>query len=126
MSIRKGKSISFAGKSNNIKTYITTNNAEIALNLTHVDVSVYHSTPSVANTFFIQFSASNEFDENDLEDALEQNITQFLLELGTGFAYMGREFKINVGNNEEFIDMLFYNTSVHAYVVIEIKAFTNS
>lgn len=62
-----------------------------------------------------------DYNEKELKDALVKNIENYLLELGTGFAYMGREFKINVGNSEEFIDMLFYNTSIHAYVVIEIK-----
>lgn len=62
-----------------------------------------------------------DYNEKELKDALIKNVENYLLELGTGFAYMGREFKIDVGNSEEFIDMLFYNTSIHAYVVIEIK-----
>jgi len=62
-----------------------------------------------------------EYNEKELKDALIKNIENYLLELGTGFAYMGREFRINVGDSEEFMDMLFYNTNVHAYVVIEIK-----
>lgn len=62
-----------------------------------------------------------DYNEKELKNALIKNIENYLLELGTGFAYMGKEFKIDVGNSEEFIDMLFYNTSVHAYFVIEIK-----
>jgi len=62
-----------------------------------------------------------DYNEKELKDALIKNIENYLLELGTGFAYMGREFRINVGNSEEFIDMLFYNTNIHSYVVIEIK-----
>ena len=43
------------------------------------------------------------------------------MELGTGFAYMGREVRIEVGDTEKFIDMLFYNTQRHCYVVVEKK-----
>ncbi|WP_242939631.1 PDDEXK nuclease domain-containing protein [Pseudobutyrivibrio xylanivorans] len=42
-------------------------------------------------------------------------------QLGTGFAYMGREVRIEVGETEKFIDMLFYNTKRHCYVVLEVK-----
>ncbi len=63
----------------------------------------------------------DDYDEKELKIALIKNIEQYLLELGTGFAYMGKEYRINVGKSEEFIDMLFYNTSIHAHVVIEIK-----
>ena len=52
---------------------------------------------------------------------LIDNIQKFLLELGTGFAYLGREYRLVVDSTEQFIDMLFYNTRVHAYVVIEVK-----
>lgn len=62
-----------------------------------------------------------ECDEKELKDALITNIERFLLELGTGFAYMGREYRLKLGEDEEFCDMLFYNTSIHAYVVVEVK-----
>ena len=62
-----------------------------------------------------------EYDEKDLKDALVNNISKFLIELGTGFAYMGKEFRIVVGNKEQFIDLLFYNTTAHCYIVIEVK-----
>ena len=61
------------------------------------------------------------YNEKKLKDALIDNIQRFLVELGTGFAYMGREYRIDIGGKEEFIDLLFYNTRVHAYVVIEVK-----
>ena len=61
------------------------------------------------------------YSEKKLKDALIDNIQRFLVELGTGFAYMGREYRINIGDKEEFIDLLFYHTRVHAYVVIEVK-----
>ena len=66
-------------------------------------------------------SLEEEYTEKELKDALIKNIERFLLELGTGFAYLGREYRLVVGETEQFIDMLFYNTQVHAYVVIEVK-----
>lgn len=59
--------------------------------------------------------------EKELKDALMNNISQFLLELGTGFAFVGREYRLEVGDTEQFIDMLFYNITLHCYVVIEVK-----
>ena len=51
-----------------------------------------------------------QYDEKELKDALINKVNNFLMELGTGFAYMGREVRIVVGKVEKFIDMLFYNT----------------
>jgi len=62
-----------------------------------------------------------EYDEKELKDALMDNLQKFLLELGTGFAFVGREYRLEVGNTEQFLDMLFYNISLHCYVVIEVK-----
>lgn len=62
-----------------------------------------------------------EYDEKELKSALISNIERFLLELGKGFAYMGREYRLNLGEEEEFCDMLFYNAVAHAYVVVEVK-----
>lgn len=66
-------------------------------------------------------SIAENYREKELKDALENNIAKFLLELGSGFAYMGREYRIKVGSTEQFLDMLFYNTKLHCYVVVEIK-----
>lgn len=62
------------------------------------------------------------FKEKELEDALVANVTRLLLELGTGFAYMGRQIRLQVGSQEIFPDLLFYNTKIHAYCVVELKA----
>jgi predicted nuclease of restriction endonuclease-like (RecB) superfamily len=64
---------------------------------------------------------TENYREKELKDALIQNITKFLLELGTGFAYVGREYRLQIGQTEKFIDMLFYNLNLRCYVVIEIK-----
>lgn len=64
---------------------------------------------------------SQEYSEKELKDALMDNIQKFLLELGSGFAFVGREVRIEVGATEKFIDMLFYNIKLHCYVVLEVK-----
>lgn len=61
------------------------------------------------------------YDEKELKDALMANVQNFLLELGMGFAFVGREYRLDVGNTEQFLDMLFYNIFNHCYVVVEIK-----
>ncbi|MBQ9475924.1 MAG: DUF1016 family protein [Bacteroidales bacterium] len=66
-------------------------------------------------------AVTQPYRENELKKALEDNIRQFLLELGSGFAYMGREYRLVVGDTEQFIDLLFYNTQIRSYVVIEVK-----
>lgn len=64
---------------------------------------------------------TGKYNEGKLKDALLGNISQFLLELGTGFAYVGKEFKLQIGTKEKFIDLLFYNLKLSCYVVIEVK-----
>lgn len=59
--------------------------------------------------------------EKDLEQKLVQHISQFLLELGKGFAYMGRQFLLRVGNKEYRTDLLFYHTKLKCYIIIELK-----
>jgi len=59
--------------------------------------------------------------ERELEAGLIQHITQFLLELGAGFAYIGRQVPLQVGERDFFIDLLFYHTRLHCYVVVELK-----
>lgn len=49
------------------------------------------------------------------------DVQKFLLELGTGFAFVGREYRLEVGQTEQFLDMLFYNIQNQCYVVVEIK-----
>lgn len=61
------------------------------------------------------------YNEQILKDALLANISQFLLELGTGFAYVGKEYRLQIGQKEKFIDLLFYNLNLSCYVVIEVK-----
>jgi predicted nuclease of restriction endonuclease-like (RecB) superfamily len=59
--------------------------------------------------------------EREIENALIRHVSRFLLELGTGFAFVGRQFRLEVAGDEFFIDLLFYHTRLKRYVVIEIK-----
>lgn len=61
------------------------------------------------------------YNERILKDALLNNITTFLTELGTGFAYVGKEYRLKIGKKENFIDLLFYNLNLSCYIVIEVK-----
>lgn len=63
-----------------------------------------------------------EAQERDIENALTEHITRFLLELGAGFAYVGRQVPIEVGGEDFFIDLLFYHLKLRCYVVLELKA----
>ena len=59
--------------------------------------------------------------ERDIENALVKDITKLLLELGTGFAFIGNQYHLNVGGDDFYIDLLFYNLNLRCYVVIELK-----
>ncbi|MGR7921609.1 PDDEXK nuclease domain-containing protein [Zobellella denitrificans] len=63
-----------------------------------------------------------EANERAIEDAIVGHITQFLLELGAGFAFVGRQVHIEVGGDDFFIDLLFYHLKLRCYVVVELKA----
>jgi len=64
---------------------------------------------------------TKQHSERELEQGLIEHITHFLLELGAGFAYMGKQYPVQVGEREFFIDLLFYHTQLHCHVVIELK-----
>jgi hypothetical protein len=59
--------------------------------------------------------------EREVEQALVRHVTRFLLELGAGFAFVGRQVLLDVGGDEFFIDLLFYHLKLRCYVVIELK-----
>lgn len=59
--------------------------------------------------------------ERDIEEALVRDVTKLLLELGTGFAFLGNQYHLNVGGDDFYIDLLFYNLNLRCYVVIELK-----
>ena len=64
---------------------------------------------------------TKKYNEKQLKNALLTNITNFLIELGTGFSYVGKEYRLMIGETEKFIDLLFYNLRLRCYVVVEVK-----
>ena len=64
---------------------------------------------------------STDAQERAVEAALVKHVTEFLLELGAGFAFVGRQVLLDVGGDEFFIDLLFYHLKLRCYVVIELK-----
>lgn len=100
---REGKAI------NNFKEQLPKENSELAQQI-------------IKDPYNFDFLAIRQkYDEKELEDALLDNIQKFLLELGNGFAFVGREKRLLVGDTELYTDLLFYNIKIHAYVVIEVK-----
>lgn len=64
---------------------------------------------------------SEDAQERELEQALIDRIQKFLLELGMGFAFLGRQYHLEVGGEDYYLDLLFYHTRLHCYVVIDLK-----
>ena len=60
--------------------------------------------------------------EKDIENKLAEKITDFLLEMGRGFSYIGRQYNVKVDGDDYYIDILMYHVKLHCYVVIELKA----
>ncbi len=71
--------------------------------------------------FFDFLQLGEESSEREIEDSLTSQIGKFLLELGAGFAYLGRQYKLEVGGQEYFLDLLFFHTKLNCYVNIELK-----
>lgn len=71
------------------------------------------------NLSFVKLKAT--YDEDNLKQALVRHVNQLLMTLGSGFAYMGKEYLLSVAGKEQFSDLLFYNTRLHAYVAVEVK-----
>lgn len=71
--------------------------------------------------WFDFLTLAKKHNERELENALVEHITKFLLELGAGFAYVGRQVPLRVGESDFYIDLLFYHLKLRCYVVIELK-----
>ena len=98
-----------AGKVSNFETRLAPPQSELAVQ-TMKDPYIFD---------FIPFR--EDMVEQDIELALVQDITKLLLELGTGFAFLGNQYHLNVGGDDFYIDLLFYNLNLRCYVVIELK-----
>lgn len=97
-------------KISNFKTFLPAPQSELASQM-------------LKNSYNFDFlTIGPQAQERDIENGLTEHITKFLRELGVGFAFMGNQYKLNIEGDEYFLDMLFYHTKLHAYIVIEIKA----
>jgi predicted nuclease of restriction endonuclease-like (RecB) superfamily len=77
---------------------------------------------TLKDPYTFDFMAMTEpYNELDVERQLTQHITQFLLELGKGFAFIGRQYHLEVAGNDYYIDLLFYHVTLKCYVVVELK-----
>ncbi len=86
----------------------------------------YHSdlaNESLKDPYIFDFlSIGKDAHEREIEKELVKHITKFLLELGSGFAFVGNQYRLEVGGEEFFIDLLFYHLKLRCYVVIELKS----
>ena len=97
----------------------TINNFDVALSKPQADLA----RETLKNPYNFDFlMLGKDAQERDLEHALTDHIQKFIMELGQGFAYMGRQFPINVGGDDFYIDLLFYHTRLRCFVIIELKA----
>lgn len=70
---------------------------------------------------FDMLTFTDEYDERDVELGLVKHIEKFLVEMGAGFAFMGRQYYIEVSGNDFYIDILMCNAFMHRYLVVELK-----
>lgn len=78
---------------------------------------------SIKDPYHFDFlGLEDDAQEREIEQALTKRITDFMLELGKGFAFVGRQYRLMVGENDYFLDLLFYHLHLRCYVVIELKA----
>lgn len=97
----------------------TLNNFEQTLGLPQADLA----TQLLKDPYNFDFlTLEKNVQEKEIEKSLTENITRFLLELGKGFAYIGRQHPLQVGETEYRLDLLFYHVNLHCYVVVELKA----
>lgn len=96
--------------------------------ITNFDVHLPKLQSDLANQIlkdpydFEFLTLTSDFKEKELEKGLLKHITNFLLELGAGFAFVGKQVPLTVGNREFFLDLLFYHLKLRCYVVVELKA----
>ena len=77
----------------------------------------------VKDTYFFDFLSlkAPDYSEGDLEDALIKHMEDFLLELGKGFAFIGRQYRLTIDNDDYYADLVFYHVILKCYVIIDLK-----
>lgn len=99
-----------ADKKNNFKNVLIEPQSDLANDL--------QKDPYIFNLPLLK----DKYIEKELEESMIERIRDVLLELGQGFSFIGNQYKITVGSEDYFIDMLFYHLKLHCYVVVELKA----
>lgn len=66
-------------------------------------------------------AVNRKYTEKELKDALTEKVIKLLIEMGKGFAFVGREYPLPIEGTKEYIDLLFYHLKLHCYVVVEVK-----
>ena len=85
----------------------------------HSDMAI----KSLKDPYIFDFlTLANEAKEQELEQGLMDHVQQFLLELGVGFAFVGRQVHLKVGKQDFYVDLLFYHLTLRCFVVIELKS----
>lgn len=86
-----------------------------------IDEDDYPNT-KILDTYSLEFlDLPNEFSEKDLKNAIIKNLKDFILEVGKDFTFIGDEYRVQVGNQDFFIDLLFYNRELSCLVAFELK-----
>ncbi|WP_439488167.1 PDDEXK nuclease domain-containing protein [Algoriphagus sp.] len=107
-----------------LKTNLYERNGKIISNFEHTlpKPTADLAQQSLKDPYVFDFVALSEtYNERDIETQLVQHISRFLLELGKGFAYIGRQYHLQIADKDYYIDLLFYHVILKAYVVIELK-----
>jgi len=77
---------------------------------------------TLKNPYSFEFlTIADDAEEKELERGLVAHIRQFLIELGAGFAFLGQQYRLNVGGEDSYIDLLFYHVKLRCYIVIDLK-----
>ena len=86
-----------------------------------IDESDYPNT-RILDTYSLEFlDLSNEYSENDLKNEIVKNLKNFILEVGRDFTFIGDEYRVQIGNHDFFIDLLFFNRELKCLVAFELK-----
>lgn len=103
--------------------YLSKGKAITNFNNTLPEIESQLAIETLKNPYNFDFlGLENDALEREIESAMMQHITNFLLELGKGFAFVGRQYVIQVGENNYAIDLLFYHLELRCYIVLELKS----
>ena len=101
--------------------YLLSNGKQIPSVTKTIDEDDYPNT-RILDTYSLEFlDLPEEFSENDLRNSIINNLKNFILEIGKDFTFIGDEYRIQVGNHDFFIDLLFYNRELSCLVAFELK-----